>query len=61
MDGFGSDDPCPDAAKAFITGQPQTLVGNPEGRYRLFRIGDAVSSRNIHAAILDAYRLMVAL
>ena len=27
----------------------------------LFRIGDAVSSRNIHAAILDAYRLMVAL
>lgn len=45
----------------FITGQPQTLVSNPEGRYRLFRIGDAISSRNIHAAILDAYRLMVAL
>lgn len=47
--------------KPFITGKPQTLVSNPEGRYRLFRIGDAISSRNIHAAILDAYRLMVAL
>ena len=27
-------------------------------RYRLFRIGDAVSSRNIHAAVYDAIRLM---
>ena len=25
--------------------------------FRLFRIGDAVSSRNIHAAVLDAFRL----
>lgn len=47
--------------KPFITGKPQTLVSNPDGRYRLFRIGDAIASRNIHAAILDAYRLMVAL
>jgi hypothetical protein len=31
-----------------------------DGSYRLFRIGDAVASRNIHAAILDAYRLMIA-
>ena len=31
---------------------------NPEGRYRLFRIGDAVASRNIHAAVYDAIRLM---
>lgn len=47
--------------KPFITGKPQTLISNPDGRYRLFRIGDAIASRNIHAAILDAYRLMVAL
>ncbi|HWK43773.1 MAG TPA: NADH:flavin oxidoreductase [Stellaceae bacterium] len=36
----------------------QTIVRNPEGRYRLFRIGDAVASRNIHAAVYDALRLM---
>lgn len=47
--------------KPFIAGRPQTLVTNPDGKYRLFRIGDAVASRNIHAAILDAYRLMIAL
>jgi 2,4-dienoyl-CoA reductase-like NADH-dependent reductase (Old Yellow Enzyme family) len=29
---------------------------NPEGRFDLVRIGDAVSSRNIHAAIYDALR-----
>ena len=27
------------------------------GGFQLFRIGDAVSSRNVHAAILDAFRL----
>ena len=42
---------------ALIDGRPQTLVTNPDGRYRLFRIGDAVSSRNIHAAVYDALRL----
>jgi hypothetical protein len=31
-----------------------TLRPNPEGRFRLYRIGDAVASRNIHAAIYDA-------
>ncbi len=35
----------------------QQVSRNPAGRFRLFRIGDAVSSRNIHAAVLDAYRL----
>ncbi len=45
---------------ALLAGRPQTLCRNPEGRYRLYRIGDAVSSRNIHAAILDALRLCVA-
>ena len=43
---------------ALIAGRPQTVRSNPDGRYRLFRIGDAVASRNIHAAIYDAIRLM---
>lgn len=43
---------------ALLAGVPQTLASNPEGRYRLFRIGDAVASRNIHAAVYDAVRLM---
>ncbi|MEI6403260.1 MAG: N-methylproline demethylase, partial [Actinomycetota bacterium] len=41
---------------ALRTGEPQTLVSNPEGSYRLLRIGDAVAGRNIHAAIYDALR-----
>jgi 2,4-dienoyl-CoA reductase-like NADH-dependent reductase (Old Yellow Enzyme family) len=44
--------------RALLAGQQQSLVTNPEGRFRLFRIGDAVASRNIHAAIYDALRLM---
>jgi hypothetical protein len=43
--------------QALIAGRPQAISSNPEGRYRLYRIGDAVSSRNIHAAIYDALRL----
>lgn len=42
---------------AFTAVQPQTLARNPDGDYRLYRIGDAVTSRNIHAALLDALRL----
>ena len=41
--------------QALLAGAPQ-----PEGEddgFRLFRIGDAVSSRNIYAAVLDAFRL----
>jgi hypothetical protein len=41
---------------ALIAGRPQTLSKNPQGNYQLFRIGDAVSSRNIHAAIYDGLR-----
>jgi NADPH-dependent 2,4-dienoyl-CoA reductase/sulfur reductase-like enzyme len=36
---------------------PQQLTTNPDGRYQLFRIGDAVASRNIHSAIYDARRI----
>ena len=43
---------------ALINGRPQSICTNPAGRYQLFRIGDAVSSRNIHAAIYDALRLL---
>ena len=43
---------------ALIEGRPQGLVRNPDGRFQLFRIGDAISSRNIHAAIYDALRLL---
>ena len=42
---------------ALLSGQPQKITRNPDGKFRLFRIGDAVSSRNIHAAIYDALRL----
>ena len=41
-----------------ITGKPQSVTRNIDGRFELFRIGDAVSSRNTHAAIYDALRLM---
>ena len=42
---------------AFINGLPQEIHTNPSGRFQLFRIGDAVAGRNIHAAIYDALRL----
>ncbi len=43
---------------SLIAVRPQTLVNNPDGAYQLYRIGDAVASRNIHAAIYDALRLV---
>jgi N-methyl-L-proline demethylase len=43
---------------AVLAGRPQTLVNNPDGGYRLFRIGHAVASRKIHAAVYEAIRLM---
>jgi 2,4-dienoyl-CoA reductase-like NADH-dependent reductase (Old Yellow Enzyme family) len=44
--------------EALTSGRPQSAVQNPQGRFQLFRIGDAVASRNIHAAIYDALRLV---
>jgi NADPH-dependent 2,4-dienoyl-CoA reductase/sulfur reductase-like enzyme len=41
-----------------IAGLPQITVTNPAGTYQLFRLGDAVASRNTHAAIYDALRLV---
>ncbi|MEX2647974.1 MAG: NADH:flavin oxidoreductase [Alphaproteobacteria bacterium] len=42
---------------ALIAGRPQHLKRNPEGRFQLFRVGDAVAGRNIHAALYDSLRL----
>lgn len=41
-----------------INSRPQTVEVNKGGAFQLYRIGDAVSSRNTHAAIYDALRLM---
>jgi NADPH-dependent 2,4-dienoyl-CoA reductase/sulfur reductase-like enzyme len=46
---------------AFIAGRPQERVANPAGTYRLFRVGDAVASRSIHAAIYEARRIALPL
>lgn len=43
---------------ALIAGTAQVLRPNPEARFRLFRIGDAIAARNTHAAIYDALRLV---
>jgi NADPH-dependent 2,4-dienoyl-CoA reductase/sulfur reductase-like enzyme len=43
---------------ALLGGRAQTIMRNPDGRFQLFRIGDAVSNRNIHAAVYDALRLL---
>ncbi len=46
---------------ALAEGRAQVLAPNPDGQFRLFRIGDAVASRNIHAAIYDGLRFALAL
>ena len=43
---------------ALMGGRPQGLIRNESGAFRLLRIGDAVSNRNIHAAVYDALRFM---
>lgn len=44
--------------EALIGGQRQGERRNPDGAFELYRIGDAVSARNTHAAIYDALRLV---
>jgi 2,4-dienoyl-CoA reductase-like NADH-dependent reductase (Old Yellow Enzyme family) len=43
-----------------VAGRPQAIRTNEGGAFQLFRIGDAVASRNIHAAIYDGLRLAMA-
>jgi len=42
---------------AILAATPQAIAVNPEGKFQLFRVGDAVASRNIHAALYDSLRL----
>ncbi|MFT5136869.1 MAG: 2,4-dienoyl-CoA reductase-like NADH-dependent reductase (Old Yellow Enzyme family) [Arenicella sp.] len=44
--------------QALIQGKPQELQIDSKNTFQLFRIGDAVSARNTHAAIYDALRLV---
>jgi 2,4-dienoyl-CoA reductase-like NADH-dependent reductase (Old Yellow Enzyme family)/thioredoxin reductase len=46
--------------QALLEVRPQPVPSGDGGRFQLFRIGDAVASRNIHAAIYDALRLCLA-
>ena len=43
---------------ALLSGRPQPRTQQAAGGFQLFRIGDAVSARNTHAAIYDALRLV---
>ncbi len=40
-----------------LAGEAQSVTRNAEGKFQLFRIGDAVAARNTHAAIYDGLRL----
>lgn len=42
---------------ALINGEPPFMDINPEGKFLLARLGDAVAGRNIHAAVYDAARV----
>ena len=44
-----------------LTGKPQQDTPPQDGEFELHRIGDAVTSRGVHAAIYDAARLCMAL
>jgi hypothetical protein len=46
---------------ALLAGKPQPRSIRPHAPFELHRVGDAVASRNVHAAILDSFRLCVAL
>ena len=42
---------------ALLAGTPALPRRAPDGRFLLLRVGDAVASRNVHAALLDSLRL----
>jgi hypothetical protein len=43
--------------KSLIKESFKEIAKNPKGNYHLYRVGDAISSRNIHAAIYDSLRI----
>ena len=47
--------------EALLRGQPQPHQPDGNGGFVLYRVGDAVSSRSLHAALLDAYRIALTL
>ena len=42
--------------RALRDNRPQSVINHAEGEFMLLRVGDAVASRNIHAAIYDSLR-----
>lgn len=46
---------------ALLAVRPQPVEVGATGAFQLFRVGDAVASRNIHAAVYDALRLCSAI
>jgi hypothetical protein len=46
---------------ALLRGEPQPYRVTGDSGFLLYRVGDAVSSRSLHAALLDAFRIAVAL
>ncbi len=56
MRGASSNDGVTDIER-LLAGTPQPSAINPAGTFQLHRIGDAVASRNIYSATLDAARL----
>lgn len=42
---------------SLINGKLKEIVLNNDGKYFLYRVGDAISSRNIHASIYDSLRI----
>jgi len=43
--------------KSIINGKFNEIIKNQDGNYFLYRVGDAISSRNIHASIYDSLRI----
>lgn len=43
--------------RALADARAQTVVTNPEGKFAVYKVGDAWSCRNLHAAMLDAARI----
>ena len=53
---LGSVSPGEVGLDALVAGRFVDVVKNPQGKYRLYRVGDAVASRNVHAALWDSLR-----
>ena len=43
--------------KSLINQKFKEIINNPKGSYYLYRVGDSISSRNIHSAIFDSLRI----